>query len=66
MKNNWSANISHNLNGLQPLLQRLDRLISQAVDVFEMTHVLSALQREYQKMGQILRDRDLGQPFPGF
>ncbi len=29
--------------------------------VIEMTHIIKAIQREYQKIGQLLRDRDLGQ-----
>jgi AAA+ superfamily predicted ATPase len=29
--------------------------------VIEMVHLIQALRREYQKMGQVLRDKDLGQ-----
>ncbi|NJL78327.1 MAG: hypothetical protein HC917_04800 [Richelia sp. SM2_1_7] len=28
--------------------------------VIEMVHLIRAMRREYQKMGQILRDKDLG------
>ena len=29
--------------------------------IIEMVHLIRAMRREYQKMGQILRDNDLGQ-----
>ncbi len=30
-------------------------------EVIEMIHIIQAIQREYQKMGHVLRDRDLGE-----